>query len=109
MEIQQNFMNNIGIKKLYIIQGNHDLPPTKDNLRINNLILNNGHFANTIFGKIGGVNGIISHKFHPYKMNEKDYFKYMNNFIKSKPNILLTHMTPEFIYEKQKFIIMFLK
>ena len=59
MEIQQNFMNNIGIKKLYIIQGNHDLPPTKDNLRINNLILNNGHVANTIFGKIGCVNGIF--------------------------------------------------
>ena len=52
-------MNNIGIKKLYIIQGNHDLPPTKDNLRINNLILNNGHVANTIFGKIGCVNGIF--------------------------------------------------
>jgi hypothetical protein len=105
-------LNTIRVKKLYIIQGNHDLPPKdcnnsslEDKINIDKYILKNGEVITTQLGKIGGVNGIISNSNnHPYKINEINYMSFMNNFIVNKIDILLTHDTPRFIKNNQEFI-----
>lgn len=47
-------------------------------------------------GKIGGVNGTISNKIHPYKMSQDKYLGYLKKYIGKKIDILLTHDTPKF-------------
>lgn len=93
------FMNNRA-KKFYFVQGNHDLP---DENNIQNTLKNrcgtqclikNGTTINTEIGKIGGVNGIISDKDHPYKMSSDSFFKYLKKALQHKPRILITHDTP---------------
>ena len=88
-------------RALYIIQGNHDLPPKNINelTKIKNkdgtnCYLTNGLVQKTLLGKIGGVHGIISDKKHPYKMDEEKYLKNLRKLVGKKINILLTHDTP---------------
>lgn len=102
------FMNQKA-KEFYFVQGNHDLPDEKglqSKLKNSNGILCNikdGTTINTSIGKIGGVNGIISDKEHPYKMSSDAYFKYLKKTLDFKPRILLTHDTPSIpmYYEKR--------
>jgi Icc-related predicted phosphoesterase len=102
------FMNERA-KEFYFVQGNHDLP---DENNIQNTLKNgsgihcnikNGTTINTSIGKIGGVNGIISDKEHPYKMSYDSYFKYLKKALQFKPRILITHDTPSIpvYYEKR--------
>lgn len=71
-------------KCFYYIQGNHDLPE----LFNSNDELNGEVFDSAFFGRIGGVDGIISNRKHPYKMKERDYL-----------DVLAIHMTPKYIPE----------
>jgi predicted phosphodiesterase len=97
-------------KALYIVQGNHDLPPenisellnltNKDNSRC---LLHNGKIIQTSIGRIGGVHGIISDKKHPYKMPENEYIKFLKNL--SGVDILLTHDTPSIVNSEGKKLI----
>jgi predicted phosphodiesterase len=99
-------------KALYIIQGNHDLPPSRlsDLLEMKNrngtkCLLTNGHPINTSIGKIGGIHGTISAKIHPYKMPEKAYLKLLKSFSDKGLDILLTHDTPRITDEKNNILI----
>lgn len=105
---QEILTNSAG---LYIIQGNHDLPPLNINI-LDNMknkdntycYLKNGVVQDTCMGKIGGVHGTISDKKHPYKMPEKDYIKHLKKL--EKIDILLTHDTPSIIdNQTQKSLI----
>ena len=59
-------------KSLLVVQGNHDLPTDTRNKKTHGFdsscLLRNGEVRDTIYGKVGGVNGIISNKPHPYKI-----------------------------------------
>lgn len=84
---------------LYIIQGNHDLPPSDpsilDQMRNKDktyCFLKNGIPQETCLGKIGGVHGTTSEKKHPYKMPEKEYIRHLKKL--ENLDILLTHDTP---------------
>lgn len=83
-------------KALYIIQGNHDLPCDDMQKLVNRdktpCYLENGKIYNTLIGKIGGVNGIISEKNHPYALPEKKYMELLQNL--KNAEIILTHDTP---------------
>lgn len=87
-------------KEFYFVQGNHDLPDENNSqatLKNTNGVfcnIKNGTTINTSIGKIGGVNGIISDKDHPYKMSSDMYFKYLTKALSFKPRILITHETP---------------
>ncbi len=86
-------------KALYIVQGNHDLPsPALQRLR-------NGHHQpcllpdgvdaiNTTLGKLGGVQGTISNKQHPYKKTAEDFYDRLERLLRTRPAILVTHETP---------------
>jgi hypothetical protein len=102
------------VKSLYLIQGNHDLPPPGP-LHLRNILSNkdgsksyleDGKIQNTPYGNIGGVHGIISNKLHPYKKSEEQYFAELAKFKKdkNKPDILVTHDTPKFVLNNQPFI-----
>jgi len=102
------------VKSLYLIQGNHDLPPPKP-IDLKKILINkdgsrsyleNGKCQRTPYGRIGGVHGIISHKPHPYKVPAEDYFRDLKKFQSSKnrPDILITHDTPRFFYNNREFI-----
>ena len=97
-------------KEFYFVQGNHDLPDkmnVQDTLKNSSGIyckIKNGTTINTTIGKIGGVNGIISDKDHPYKMSSDAYFKYLKKALTLKPRILLTHDTPSIpVYYDKRF------
>jgi Icc-related predicted phosphoesterase len=91
-------------KALYIIQGNHDLPPSdaSEFQKLVNMknkdktycLLKNGIPFSSSIGIIGGVHGTISNKKHAYKMPEKEYVKYLKSMV-GKIEILLTHNTPQ--------------
>ncbi len=94
-------------KALYIIQGNHDLPPSniKDLTEMKNndgtyCYLPDGKPVNTLVGKIGGVHGIISDHKHPYKKSEQQYIRLLHKVLQNRLDILVTHDTPSFYYEK---------
>ena len=102
------------VKSLYLIQGNHDLPPPAPS-HLRNILANkdgtrpyleDGKMQNTPLGRVGGVHGIISNKPHPYKKSEWKYLDDLREFRKpkNKPDILITHDTPKFIYNNQEFI-----
>lgn len=90
------------VKSLYIIQGNHDLPPKpfkKLTRMINNsdstpAYLSDGKIYDTIHGKLGGVHGIISYKKHPYKKHPNLFLGYLEEL--DGVDILLTHDTPQY-------------
>jgi Icc-related predicted phosphoesterase len=99
-------------KALYIIQGNHDLPPSDPNVLLRmknkdgtNCFLLNGEIIPTTIGNIGGVHGTISVKSHPYKMPEKKYIRFLKNFKGKGLDVLLTHATPQIPYDKNKLLI----
>ncbi len=84
----------------YYVQGNHDLPDDQkecDSMKNYDGSLCMVH-RQTIHldkvGKIGGVNGIISNKVHPYKMAEKAYLTHLKTY-KGKLDVLLLHDTPK--------------
>lgn len=93
--------------KLHLVQGNHDLPPSND---INRLIRmrnkdktwcympDGTNIINTPNGTMGGVHGIISHKPHPYKKSSDIFYNLVENILKKRPYILMTHETPEIPY-----------
>jgi hypothetical protein len=102
------------VKSLYLVQGNHDLPPSGP-LHLRNILTNkdgsksyleDGKIQDTPYGIIGGVHGIISNKPHPYKKSAGVYFGDLKKFNKDKnrPDILVTHDTPRFFYNNQQFI-----
>lgn len=87
-------------KEFYFIQGNHDLPHHDNsqnniiNLQNNYSNIKNGYSIDSLIGKIGGVNGIISDHKHPYKLNSFTYLHHLKNVLKNKIDILMTHDTP---------------
>jgi predicted phosphodiesterase len=87
-------------QEFYFVQGNHDMPDKmnveKKLTTVNGTpcMIPNGQTINTSIGKIGGVNGIISDKHHPYKLSESDYLKHLTRALEKRPSILLTHDTP---------------
>ena len=98
-------------KEFYFVQGNHDLPGicNKQKDLTNDCGsycgLRDGKSIKTDIGSIGGVNGTMSNKAHPYKMPEKKYLKYISDLLrKSRPRILVTHDTPSLplTYETSK-------
>lgn len=98
-------------KALYIIQGNHDLPPKnlKDLTEMKNkngtyCYLPDGKSIKTELGKIGGVHGIISDKVHPYKKHLELYLKFLNRVLVEKLDILVTHDTPSVIYDNKECV-----
>lgn len=98
--------------QLYIVQGNHDLPPENINdlmdLKNNDgttcMISDGEEIVNTPNGTIGGVHGTISLKVHPYKKPDDAFYALLENVLKwKKPEIIMTHETPEIpIYDGQK-------
>ena len=102
-EFYNYLIEEIKVKEIIIIQGNHDLPPEDSKLSdikkniIKNKILKDGSITNhKDLGKIGGVNGTISNKVHPYKMTQQKYLGYLHKYIGKRIDILLTHDTPKF-------------
>jgi len=88
-------------KEFYFVQGNHDLPDWDNHQekKIKNKqdklsMIPDGRSVNSLIGKIGGVNGIISNRDHPYKMPKRKYMKYLETVLKNRPTILMTHETP---------------
>tara|TARA_A100001015_G_scaffold293265_1_gene369652 strand:- start:545 stop:1258 length:714 start_codon:yes stop_codon:yes gene_type:complete len=84
------------VKDLIIIQGNHDLPPNKDNICSNKIIKNGYIYNHNNLGKFAGVNGIISNKLHPYKLPKFKYLGFLTKYVGRKLDILITHDTPKF-------------
>jgi Icc-related predicted phosphoesterase len=89
---------------LYIIQGNHDLPPNDidrlhqlKNKDGSNCYLSDGEeIVNTPNGTMAGVHGTISLKEHPYKKHPDLFYPLLENVLKwKKPDFILTHETPE--------------
>ena len=103
-------LTDLKVKGLYVVQGNHDLPPSqsdvdhKTKLFVQKHILRDGEAKSSPFGKVGGVNGIISNKPHPYKMSSVKYMNFMHKLIPQRLDVLLTHDTPSFEYESKTFI-----
>lgn len=101
-------LNICKVKSLTIVQGNHDLPPKDCELstpsikqQVSNCIIRNGMIHKTVNGTVGGVNGTISRKPHPYKMPPENYYRFLKRYIgiNKRPDILLTHDTPRFFHE----------
>lgn len=99
-------LRECGVQSLTIVQGNHDLPPTEcvksspqEKQRVQSCIVNNGSVIQSANGTVGGVNGIISNKPHPYKMPFKQYMEFLKRYRKRNLDILLTHDTPRFFYD----------
>ena len=103
-------LTELNVKGLYVVQGNHDLPPSqsdvdhKTKLFVQKHILRDGEAKSSPFGKVGGVNGIISNKSHPYKMNDKKFFNFLHKLIPQHLDVLLTHDTPRFFCKGKEFI-----
>lgn len=91
---------------LYIVQGNHDLPPRKirDLIDLRNINGTRSYLpdgtgvVDTPNGKIGCVHGTISFTEHPYKKPHYVFYKLVENILKKRPKILLTHETPAIKY-----------
>ena len=79
-------------KEFHFVQGNHDLPDKNDEHLP--WMIPNGRCIKTSIGTIGGMNGTISEKRHPYKMPFDKYMQYIDACLKKRPRILLTHETP---------------
>ena len=45
--------------------------------------------------KIGGLSGIIGRADKNFRLQETDYLKALSNLLSKKPNILLTHLSPQ--------------
>lgn len=96
------------VRNLYIIQGNHDLPPPNINdllkLRNNNntqCYLSDGLVTvKTDLGNVGCVHGTISLKTHPYKKDDAHYYALLDHVLSKKPDFLFTHETPEIKYKE---------
>ena len=93
--------------QLYLVQGNHDLPPEniEDLMELKNqdktpcYISDGEEIYNTPNGTIGGVHGTISLKKHPYKKLPETFYALLENVLKwKKPDIIMTHETPEISY-----------
>jgi Icc-related predicted phosphoesterase len=93
-------------KEFYFVQGNHDLPNTVNSKEtgIERKIVNkqdaicnisNGQIINTSIGHIGGINGTISFRPHPYKMPKDKYMDFLNKVLNKGSEILMTHEAPE--------------
>ena len=80
------------------IAGNHDKFDNIDDLMI---IKNIKFLKNEIFEidglKIGGLSGIIGRSDKNFRMQETDYLKALTNLLNKKPNILLTHLSPQIL------------
>ncbi len=87
-------------KLFYFIQGNHDLPHSDHmELRLKNADGTRCSLHNTVLniegiGTIGGVDGIISNKSHPYKLPKKNYRGMLKGILRQRIKILVTHETP---------------
>lgn len=87
-------------REFYFVQGNHDLPDknnkqnTIKNKQNKFAMIQNGETVNSILGTIGGVNGIISNKIHPYKISQDKYETFLKKILQKRPFILITHDTP---------------
>jgi len=97
--LEYEFLNSKS-KEFYFVQGNHDLPDkNRKHEKIKNrenkfAYIKNGKTVKTGAGKIGGVNGIISNRDHPYKMSKYKYFDYLEKALKSRLDVLMTHEAP---------------
>ena len=80
------------------IAGNHDKFNTVENLH---KIKNTKLLINEIFEieglKIGGLSGIIGRGDKNFRLQETDYLKALSNLLNKKPNILLTHLSPQIL------------
>ena len=78
------------------IAGNHDKFENIENV---NKIHNAKLLINEIFEtqglKIAGLSGIIGRSDKNFRLQEKDYLKALSNLLHKKPNILLTHLSPQ--------------
>ena len=97
------------VNHLYIIQGNHDLPPENEDtlLQMKNsdgtkVYLSDGFdLQQTANGKVGCVHGIISHnnnKQKPYRKQIDHFNILVKNILAQKPDFFFTHETPELSY-----------
>jgi hypothetical protein len=96
-------------KSLLIVQGNHDLLPDPNGSAYSKFdtsaFLNNGEVRDTVHGYVGGVNGIISNKQHPYKMPRYMYMKFLkglNN--RGNVDIVATHDAPKFFHNEREYV-----
>lgn len=95
-------MLNKFAREFYFVQGNHDLPhPEKEHRELINhdnskcAFKNGEHKISFLVGKIGGVNGIISNKKHPYKSSKAEYCNNLKRCLKRRLNVLMIHDTPK--------------
>ena len=96
-------------RSLLIVQGNHDLPPNPtrpEHTQFNtDSFLGDGEVRNTVHGTIGGVNGIISNKPHPYKMPRYKYMKFLRGLCnKGNIDIVATHDAPKFFHNDKECV-----
>ena len=96
-------------KSLLEVQGNHDLPP--DPLGVayaefdKHALLSNGEVRDTVHGFIGGVNGIMSGRPHPYKIPRREYMKYLRGLKKSgKLDFVATHDAPRYFHGERECV-----
>ncbi|MHA1992080.1 MAG: metallophosphoesterase family protein [Candidatus Hodarchaeales archaeon] len=88
-------------KTFFFVQGNHDLPDPDhlDKKLVNKISIKcniDGKIVNTSLGKIVGINGIMSEKFHPYKIPSSRYLDLVEKLLRGKKrvDIFITHETP---------------
>lgn len=78
------------------IAGNHDKFNSEENI---NSIKNAKLLINEIFEieglRIGGLSGIIGRADKNFRLEETDYLKALSNLLSKKPNLLLTHLSPQ--------------
>jgi predicted phosphodiesterase len=90
-------------KSLLVVQGNHDLPPDPKGIAFKHFdkrsLMANGEVRDTVHGFIGGVNGIMSGKPHPYKIPRREYMKYLKGLKRSgKLDFVATHDAPRYFH-----------
>jgi len=96
-------------KNLFIVQGNHDLPPEhiadlhniKNDDRKRCLLADGTQLRKTEIGKIGGVHGTISLKKHPYKKDDAHYYALVDCILGMKPDVFITHDMPAVVYTNE--------
>jgi Icc-related predicted phosphoesterase len=96
---EYQYINGLA-KEFYFVQGNHDLPgkggveKKMKNKQGKLCNIQEVTVTDSLVGKIGGVNGIISDRAHAYKMPADKYHSFLDRSLQKKPAILMTHDTP---------------
>ena len=89
--------------QFYFVQGNHDLPPANPK-RLKSMknsvgkkcYIEDAETVMTEVGMIGGINGTVSDKKHPYKKTHEEFYRQVDHLFKRPVRIFITHETPSY-------------